>query len=104
MCCSFEHALNKCPVAATPDAACPICHAGKHHARKCDSYYGTYTPVKSVVQSSVSIPSAWKTPPTIRAENKPNVVYQQAKGNTTAPTDKHTRKQIHDLRTDQELA
>ena len=58
MCGSWEHVTKSCPSMSDPNAKCMLCQKGKHTARFCPLYLGTYT--KSWITQPIPSPSAWK--------------------------------------------
>ena len=61
MCASFDHMTHSCTTAMNKDAKCILCKQGKHAARNCDLYLGTYTEVNGVGTKTTNPPSSvWK--------------------------------------------
>jgi hypothetical protein len=61
MCASFEHTLSSCPAMNDPQAQCILCHGtqgkGKHTARYCPLYTGTY---EKTWLTQTNVTSVWK--------------------------------------------
>ena len=67
-CFSFDHAYASCPVMNSSKYACPLCHKGKHSARTCPLYTGSYvvlSPDKSVAMNDHASVRASDTNPNV---------------------------------------